>query len=325
MSTVLQSSQVHDITDSSTLCVSANKRLGVVEGKPYAVEDDRKTTFVTNQYIVAAHGKAKREWPFIMCSESPFTEAEWNRYIATLKFEGLPLPKKPELEVKIEDINNLVDRPWTETELQKKLDTQKRFRDQFSGAARLRLEQDLVVAKAKGMDERAKEIQNTLDTMSQPRLAFKTSLNPNKPLATPKGPNQQDRLAEINRNNRKINAENVRKAQIKERQKARDIERRIEAGEDIQGDMSRRVKTRMKFMHDVNEDATKPANSGQNSGASTPANGTPRISAQKAPLLPHMAKLQHKAVDKNGLPTIHKVITEDDIIGALDIDIDIEI
>jgi RNA polymerase-associated protein RTF1 len=29
---------------------------------------------VTTQYVRAAHGKAERDWPFIACSNSPFTE-----------------------------------------------------------------------------------------------------------------------------------------------------------------------------------------------------------------------------------------------------------
>lgn len=27
-----------------------------------------------DQYVIAAHGKAEREWPFIACSESNFTD-----------------------------------------------------------------------------------------------------------------------------------------------------------------------------------------------------------------------------------------------------------
>lgn len=30
--------------------------------------------FVTNQYAKLAHGKAVKEFPFIACSDSPFTE-----------------------------------------------------------------------------------------------------------------------------------------------------------------------------------------------------------------------------------------------------------
>ncbi len=29
---------------------------------------------VTDQYCLAAHGKAQKEWPFIACSDSPFIE-----------------------------------------------------------------------------------------------------------------------------------------------------------------------------------------------------------------------------------------------------------
>ena len=35
-----------------------------VNGKP----------FVTNQYAIVAVGKAEKEWPFIACSNSKFTE-----------------------------------------------------------------------------------------------------------------------------------------------------------------------------------------------------------------------------------------------------------
>lgn len=30
--------------------------------------------FITTQYVRAAHGKAEKEWPFISCSNSAFTE-----------------------------------------------------------------------------------------------------------------------------------------------------------------------------------------------------------------------------------------------------------
>jgi RNA polymerase-associated protein RTF1 len=60
------------------------------------------------------------------------------------------------------------------------------------------------------------------------------------------------------------------------------------------------------------------------SGTSTPANGTPNLSA----VLPHIAKLQQQnstGADKKGIPTIHRPLMDDDIIGSLDLDIDVEI
>lgn len=38
------------------------------------MEDLRGKQFVTDQYVKAAHGKAVRDWPFIACSDRPFTE-----------------------------------------------------------------------------------------------------------------------------------------------------------------------------------------------------------------------------------------------------------
>ena len=38
------------------------------------MEKPNGQSFVTDQYVVAAHGKAQKEWPFIACSDSPFTE-----------------------------------------------------------------------------------------------------------------------------------------------------------------------------------------------------------------------------------------------------------
>lgn len=38
------------------------------------MEKSNGQTFVTDQYVKAAHGKAERDWPFLMCSDSSFTE-----------------------------------------------------------------------------------------------------------------------------------------------------------------------------------------------------------------------------------------------------------
>lgn len=121
----------------------------------------------------------------------------------------------------------------------------------------------------------------------------------------------------------------MRQAQLKERARNREIEAKIERGEAVEEDHSRRLKTKARFLHDVNEHTD--SRSAKASGASTPAttgSGTPVLGAQKSlPLLPHLAKLQKQqsSLGKNGIPTIHKPLMDDDIIGALDLDIDVEI
>lgn len=74
-STAWQSSKVCTNWSEQGLRVAvANASSDFATGKPYAMEKPTGQSFVTDQYIVAAHGKAEREWPFIACSEGEFTE-----------------------------------------------------------------------------------------------------------------------------------------------------------------------------------------------------------------------------------------------------------
>ncbi|KAK8098232.1 uncharacterized protein PG998_013718 [Apiospora kogelbergensis] len=297
-------------------------------GKPYAMQKKTGQSFVTDQYVVAAHGKAEREWPFIVCSESDFTESEFNRYKATVTSEGGVFPKRPALSAKIGDINQLLGRSWTDKELDDKLQRERALRDQFNPAERNRIANALESAKEQGQMDKVAELQEQLDSLETPRLAFKTSLTADKKASS--GNSQQDRLAKVNAENRKRNAEAVRKAQLREKAKARDIENRIARGEEVKEDTSRRLRTQPKFLLDHNE-VEERVKTGTTSGASTPATGTPRPNASGAGnrTLPHIAKLQQSqsqsGTENNGMPQIHRPLVDDDIIGSLDLDIDVEI
>ena len=138
---------------------------------------------------------------------------------------------------------------------------------------------------------------------------------------------EQDRLAERNRENRRMNVEAVRKAQLKEKGRIRHIEKAIKRGEQVEDDPSRRLRTKAKFVHDIKASTDGTGGSANGSGASTPANGAAKTSTPtKQQLLPHLARLQEeKHSDQKGMPTIHKPLMDDDIIGALELDIDVEI
>ncbi|KAI1372880.1 plus-3-domain-containing protein [Hypoxylon crocopeplum] len=301
---------------------------GFTQGKPYAMEKSNGQNFVTDQYVKAAHGKSERDWPFISCSDSSFTEAEFNRYKKVCQDEGVIFPKGPTLDAKIDDINALVNRTWTDAEVNAKLERERAFRERFAPTERNRLLDLLEEAKRHGDNSRASELQDQLDSLETPRLAFKTSLAPSAKSAN-STPSQQDRLAALNAENRRRNAERVRKAQMMEKAKTRQIEARLARGEDVKEDTSRRLRTKPKFMQDINEPFERKSTPVNGSGASTPANGTPRQSAAKAPLLPHLEKLQvqnhQTGRDKKGIPQIHKPIVDDDIIAALDLDIEVDI
>lgn len=222
----------------------------------------------------------------------------------------------------MDDINGLIGRKWTDLEISEKVKKQQALMDRFSGVERTRIERDLAQARAHGNDELAEELQDKLDKMPAPRLAFQTTLKKNSP-AKPATPSQQDRLAEKNALNRQLNAKQVREAQLAERRRTRDVE---SAGPDTDGgDSSQRSKSRGKL-------ARGDSTISNNSGINTPAgNGTPALGAQKTKddVMPHLAKLKEaqlaEATAKGGVPMIHKTLYDDDIIGALDLELDVEI
>ncbi|KAF5026182.1 hypothetical protein F66182_1746 [Fusarium sp. NRRL 66182] len=301
-------------------------RMAVIKGfttsRPYALQGPNGA-FVTDQYVKAAHGKAIKEFPFIAASSGKFTDNELNRYKVTCHNEGVTLPTKSFLMDKVDDINKLINHSWTSEDIKARLTRTKDLKRRFDPAERERVAQLLEEARQRGDNDKVEELQEELDNLGSQRLAFRTSLGPSKLSDAPRGQTEQDRLAERNRENRRLNAEAVRKAQLKEKAKSKEIEAALKRGETYQGDMSRRLRTKAKFVYDENEKpGEKPAANG--SGASTLGNSTPKPAA-KSNLLPHMAKLQEEKHKEKGIPTIHKPLMDDDVIGSLDLDIDVEI
>ncbi|KAM3075056.1 RNA polymerase-associated protein rtf1 [Clarireedia jacksonii] len=291
-------------------------RMGLVKGfkteKPYAMVSANGKPFQTDQYVIAAHGKAERSWPFIACSDSRFTEAEWQRYKSSCLQDGVPIPTKPKLMAKCADINALVNRKWTEQELQEKLKRSGALAAKHAPLERNRLINAIKEAKAQGNTERAEKYQAELDALDGPKLAYSTSMRPSP---KKKVQTQQDRLALLNKINRRKNIEEVRQAQINERRAARQAEAAVARGEEpIDGDHSRRIKTRAKFKHDVNnKDSDKSA-------TATPSTNTPTLEAKKdVTPLPQFTSLQ---TTNGGVPGFRRPLMDDEIIASIDLGID---
>lgn len=241
--------------------------------------------------------------------------------------EGVPIPTKPKLNTKISDINNLVNRSWTEAELQEKLTKSGALINKFIPIERNRLANLIKEAKALGNEAKLEELKKELDGLDGPKLAYSTSMQPSpKKMPTSAGMSQQERLAILNKQNRRKNAEDVRQAQINERRVAKMTEAALARGEAVAEDTSRRLKTRAKFKHDVADGFGVRKTDSERSGTNSPAVGTPTLSAKKPGTpLPHIAKLQASNGDKKGMPTIRRPLLDDDIIGAIDLGIELDI
>lgn len=224
---------------------------------------------------------------------------------------------------KIDDINALINHKWTNEEIKARLAKKNELRRRFDPTERERVAKLHTEAMDRGDMKKAEELQEELDKLGSQRLAFKTSLGPTKNSDQPRVSSEQDRLAERNRENRRLNVEAVRKAQLKEKARAWEIETSLGRNEQVQEEPSRRLRTKAKFVHDIHEKIEVVA-AVNGSVSSTPANGTPKVSASQ--MLPHLAKLQEKKYSETkGLPTISRPLMDDDVIGALDLDVDVEI
>ncbi|KUL82500.1 hypothetical protein ZTR_10213 [Talaromyces verruculosus] len=285
------------------------------KGRPYAIEGANGRTYVTDQYAVLAHGKAEREFPFIQCSDSPFTEAEFNRWRQTMVVEDCKVPTKSMLTAKVVDINNLINYKFTPEELEEKLRKQGADNANEKLLKRFELERKLNEAIAQGNDDEVADIQAQLAKETTSKLVFNGSLHKARP---EKQQTPEQRLAELNRRNQKLNSENVRRAQLEERRMNRKNAAAVARGE-ATADPFARVKTRAKTYHDVNSGVSSAPNKEDPADA---ANGTPAPKSE-SPSASQISNTPTKLQPKpKGIAVIRHRNMDDDNIAALDLDLE---
>ena len=157
--------------------------------------------------------------------------------------DDLTLPTKPFLISKIGDINRLINHQFTPEEIQQKLERSGVLEQRFNTLERVTLVNRRQKAEARGDEEVVAQLTKEIAEIDGPKLAFNTSLYSASPKPANAGPTQQERLAELNRANRKANAADVRKAQQAERKAEALARKRVERGEAV-ADPFARVKTR---------------------------------------------------------------------------------
>lgn len=234
-----------------------------------------------------------------------FGQQEFNRYTIAVTNDSLRMPTKSQLQKSLQGIHGLLNRQWTDADIREKL------------------------AK-----------QNKLAHMHKAPLAVQSLDSPlnGSPIGTPGGKetlSQSDRLYQLNQQNRKKNLEDIRKAQIAE--KKRDNENRIKAAArraeqarlEAEAAQAKAARDALQvpgsdaddlFGSDISRGGTpQPGHiSNITSGFNTPKRvGTP--------LGRKLLKKEGDKEEKKGLPTFKKRNIDDDLIGAMDLGIDIDI
>ena len=303
---------------------------GIKTGRPYVMEPPNGRKFITDQYIIAAHGKAERPWSFLECSMSKFTEDEFRRYRVTMANEDCKMPTQGTINKKLGELGHLIAyKPKFNDDINARMVRMKAVSDKvYRTQEREALTSKLVTARARGKDDLMIELEEQLANLVPIKLAFGTTMG-EKAEASVKA-QQASKLAELNRRNEKQNAENVRKAQLAEMhaRKARKhlhpgVDDLFEGGSDIS-----RAGTPVNGMGTPKLGASlsragTPVPTSQANGAvklGTPANGTPR-SGTPVPLSMKTGGDRKKG----GLPVIRKAALDDEILADMDLGIDIDI
>lgn len=233
---------------------------------------------------------------------------------------GKPLPTKPFLQSKLDDINGVINHRFTDEELQEKLRRSGALQNRSAPIERSNITSRRRAAEERGDEAAVAKCDAELAALNGPKLRYGTFLiDPKAAPAAPAQLTQQERLYELNLKNRKQNREDVRKAQLAER-KAQRLAR--EAG--IENKFAR-VKTYAKTHHDVNDSLTPHRN--QNGGSRdvsrsvTPGPAPTSKKEEPQPEVPTSIK-KFKA---SGMPVLGSRNMDDEIIASMDMGIDIEI
>lgn len=298
---------------------------GFTEGKPYKLTTANGRQFTTDQYALVAHGSSERPWPFLACSDSKVTDAEFDRYVSTLEKDGLRAPSRKFINAKLDDIHALLNHNWTENDIQSKISKQSAMEKKYDPANAANLQREKINkrrARAQDDDD-AEEVAKCDAELAALENQTLNGGSRSQPREVPSKPKQKqmehERLQKLNIETRRTNAEEVRKALVEERRKIQKA--REEAIAKAKAEKARAAAEAKKA-----EDAASGLKTsdlfGEASDISrlgTPASGTPKISRTSTPTAGSLGKKGPIGAIK-GKPKL-----DDDVIGSMDLGIDIEI
>lgn len=234
-------------------------------------------------------------------------QQEFNRWKIAATNDSIRLPTKEHLNKSLQSIHTLLKQEWTDTKIREK------------------------IARQNKLAHLNKPSNGVAHSSSMPDFS---SPIPNGTPRNKESMSQADRLYQLNQQNRKKNLEEIRKAQIAE--KKRDAENRIKAAArraeqerlDAEAAAAKAAKESLQvpggdvddlFGSDISRGGTPAPGSvsGITSGVNMPKrSGTP------------LGKKVFERKDKEerkGMPTFKKRNMDDEVIGSMDLGIDIEI
>ena len=298
------------------------------EGREYALERGNGKKIVTKQHFTAAVNGEDRDFWFGEVSNSAVTEVEVANQKAAITNAGKAVPTQAALVSRCNEINAFINRSWTDAELQEKLKRTGVLANRMEPLDRIAIANRRRAAADRGDEMGVAKADAELMALAGPKLHYGTFLvDPRAPPPAVVGLSEQERLAELNKINRKKNTEDVRKAQMAEKRAARLEREAVARGEAVQNPFAR-VKVLSKTHHDANETLAphraRQQQLGSNQGSRQGTPSTPLLGAKKDPVI-RMPTPERKPVLQGGIPVLSSRNLDDEMLGAMDLGIDVEI
>jgi RNA polymerase-associated protein RTF1 len=311
---------------------------GFTEGKPYHMEGSNGKQFLTDQYAIVAHGKAQKAWQFNACSDGHFTDQEFDRYISTLKNDNIRIPTKKYLYARLDAIHGLLNTDWTDEMLSKKFAKQREMQAKHdpvnvARTKRQAIEKRKAQAEESGdaeevmrCDAELAALENNSSAVVNGNGARNSPFKPTKNAALA----QQERMAAVNLKNRGKNAEEVRKALIEEgkkKQRAREqaaAEMKAKAEAEAAKKAEEEEAKKRALLDVPKGDDLFGDGSSDLSRAATPVGGD-RTPMKRSRTGTPMNGVKKEKKPSGPIGAITKKAMDDEIIGSMDLGIDIEI
>lgn len=227
-------------------------------------------------------------------------------------------PSRKYIDAKLADINALLNHNWTDKDIQEKISKQTAMEKKYDPANAMNLQREKINKRREiaQNDDDAEEVAKCdaeLAALENQKLNGTSSSQARDSPAKPKHKErEQERLAKLNIETRRTNAEEVRKALVEERRKIQKAREKAIA--------EAKAKAAAKAEEAAN--GSKSDLFGETPTASrlgTPANGTPKRSGT-----PANGSIGKKPTGPLGAVR-GRAKMDDDVIGSMDLGIDIEI
>lgn len=227
-------------------------------------------------------------------------------------------PSRKYIDAKLADINALLNHNWTDKDIQEKISKQTAMEKKYDPANAMNLQREKINKRREiaQNDDDAEEVAKCdaeLAALENQKLNGTSNSQARDSPAKPKHKErEQERLAKLNIETRRTNAEEVRKALVEERRKIQKAREKAIA--------EAKAKAAAKAEEAAN--GSKSDLFGETPTASrlgTPANGTPKRSGT-----PANGSIGKKPTGPLGAVR-GRAKMDDDVIGSMDLGIDIEI